>query len=53
MPLKQANLMEPIYNNKMSKSEVDSIWMANEPNLNRFIEQFPKIVLHALELSYG
>ena len=42
MPLKQANLMEPIYNNKMSKAEVDSIWMANEPNLNRFIEQFPK-----------
>lgn len=42
MPLKQANLMGPIYNNKMSKSEVDSIWMANEPNLNRFIEQFPK-----------
>ena len=44
MPLKQANLMGPIYNNKMSKSEVDSIWMANEPNLNRFIEQFPKNV---------
>ena len=42
MPLKQANLMGPIYNNKMSKAEVDSIWMANEPNLNRFIEQFPK-----------
>ena len=42
MPLKQANLMEPIYNNKMSKAEVDSIWMSNEPNLNRFIEQFPK-----------
>ena len=42
MPLKQANLMGPIYNKKMSKAEVDSIWMANEPNLNRFIEQFPK-----------
>ena len=42
MPLKQANLMETIYNNKMSKAEVDSIWMANEPNLNLFIEQFPK-----------
>ena len=42
MPLKQAGLMQPIYDAKMSKATVDSIWQANEPKLNRFIEQFPK-----------
>jgi hypothetical protein len=42
MPLKQAGLMETIYNRKMSSKTVDSIWDINESNLNRFIEQFPK-----------
>ena len=42
MPLKQAGLMETIYNEKMSYKTVDSIWAVNEPNLNRFIDQFPK-----------
>jgi hypothetical protein len=42
MPLKQAGLMETIYNEKMSSKTVDSIWDINESNLNRFIEQFPK-----------
>jgi hexosaminidase len=42
MPLKQAGLMRPIYDAKMPKVTVDSIWQANEPKLNRFIEQFPK-----------
>ena len=42
MPLKQAGLMETIYNEKMSYKTVDSIWAVNESNLNRFIDQFPK-----------
>jgi len=42
MPLKQAGLMGTIYNKKMSPKAVDSVWVANESNLNRFIEQFPK-----------
>ncbi len=58
MPLKQAGLMEPIYNVNMSSKTVDSIWAANEPNLNRFIEQFPKNCVYMrwnyhLAESYG
>ncbi len=58
MPLKQAGLMEPIYNAKMSTKTVDSIWAANEPKLNRFIEQFPKNCVYMrwnyhLAESYG
>ncbi len=42
MPLKQAGLMQPIYDAKMSAKTVDSIWQVNESKLNRFLEQFPK-----------
>jgi hypothetical protein len=42
MPLKQAGLMRPIYDDNMPVKTVDSIWRVNEPKLNRFIEQFPK-----------
>ena len=42
MPLKQAGLMEPIYDPTMSEKTVDSIWAKNEPILGKFIEQFPK-----------
>ena len=42
MPLKQAGLMNPIYDSKMSKEAVDSIWQKNEPILNRFLKKFPK-----------
>ena len=42
MPLKQAGLMKPIYDAKMAEETVDSIWQANEPKLNQFLEQFPK-----------
>ena len=42
MLLKQADLMEPIYDLNMSLEKVDSIWKANEPKLNAFIESFPK-----------
>jgi hexosaminidase len=58
MPLKQAGLMNPIYNSKMSVQTVDSIWSVNEPKLNRFIEQFPKNCVYMrwnyhLAESYG
>ena len=42
MPLKQAGLMQPIYNSEMDPATVDSIWEVNEPKLNKFIIQFPK-----------
>lgn len=42
MPLKQAGLMQPIYNSEMDPATVDSIWEVNEPKLNKFITQFPK-----------
>ncbi len=42
MPLKEADLMRPIYNTSISEAAVDSIWQANEPKLNAFLEKFPK-----------
>jgi len=42
MPLKQAGLMKPIYDKEMPPATVDSIWKINEPQLNKFINQFPK-----------
>ncbi len=42
MPLKQAGLMQPIYNSEMDPATVDSIWEVNEPKLNKFITKFPK-----------
>ena len=42
MPLKEAGLMSPIYDSKISEQTVDSIWAKNELNLNQFITQFPK-----------
>ena len=42
MPLKEAGLMSPIYDSKMSEQTVDSIWAKNELKLNQFIKQFPK-----------
>ena len=42
MPLKQAGLMQPIYDTVMDPATVDSVWEVNEPKLNKFITQFPK-----------
>lgn len=42
MPLKEADVMSPIYNTSISKAAVDSIWKVNEPKLNAFLEKFPK-----------
>ena len=58
MPLKQAGLMNPIYDAKMKPETVDSIWSVNEPQLNKFLEQFPKNCVYMrwnyhLAESYG
>jgi len=42
MPLKEAGLMSPIYDTSISDAQVDSIWKANEPKLNAFLDKFPK-----------
>ena len=42
MPLKEAALMDPIYNTSISNAKVDSIWNANEHKLNAFLDRFPK-----------
>ncbi len=42
MPLKNAGVYNSIYNGKLSGAQVDSIWSANEQNLNKYIDLFPK-----------
>ncbi len=42
MPLKNAEVYRSIYDSKLTKAQVDSIWFANEPNLNKYIDMFPK-----------
>nr|WP_287938137.1 family 20 glycosylhydrolase [Algoriphagus sp.] len=42
MPLKNAEVYRSIYDSKLTKAQVDSIWSANEPNLNKYIDLFPK-----------
>jgi hexosaminidase len=42
MPLKNAEVYRSIYDSKLTATQVDSIWSANEPNLNKYIDLFPK-----------
>ncbi len=42
MPLKEAGLMDPIYDTSISEGEVDSIWKLNESKLNTFLDKFPR-----------
>lgn len=42
MPLKNAGVYNSIFNRKLSEAEVDSIWTVNEPNLNKYVDMFPK-----------
>lgn len=42
MPLQNAGVYQSIYDNKLTKNQVDSIWQANEPNLTKYIDLFPK-----------
>ena len=42
MPLKHAGVYNPMFDDKISKKEVDEIWNKNEINLMNFIGKFPK-----------
>jgi hypothetical protein len=42
MPLKHAGVYKPMFNTKLSKEEVDSIWKENEHRLYEFLDKFPK-----------
>ena len=42
MPLKNAEVYRSIYDSKLTAAQVDSIWTVNEPNLNKYIDMFPK-----------
>jgi len=42
MPLKHAEVYRPMFDTKISETAVDSIWNANESNLTKLLDQFPK-----------
>ncbi|MFT7249562.1 MAG: hexosaminidase [Arcticibacterium sp.] len=42
MPLKQANVYDPMFRPEMSKEEVDRVWAENEHKLTAFLDLFPK-----------
>lgn len=42
MPLRQADVYEPMFRPNMTEKEVDSIWAKNEHKLTSFLDQFPK-----------
>jgi hexosaminidase len=42
MPLQNAGVYRSIYDRKLTAVQVDSIWSVNEPNLNKYIDMFPK-----------
>lgn len=42
MPLKNAGVYGSIFNRNLSEAQVDSIWTVNEPNLNKYVDMFPK-----------
>ncbi|WP_420601591.1 family 20 glycosylhydrolase [Flagellimonas sp.] len=42
MPLKHADVYNPMFNTEISKQEVDKIWEENEHKLVEFLDQFPK-----------
>ncbi|EAR02834.1 glycoside hydrolase family 20 zincin-like fold domain-containing protein [Maribacter sp. HTCC2170] len=42
MPLRQADVYEPMFRPNMTKREVDSIWSQNEHKLTSFLDKFPK-----------
>jgi len=42
MPLKNAGVYNSIFNRELTAVQVDSIWAENEPNLNKYVDMFPK-----------
>lgn len=42
MPIKYAGLYRPMFDNRFSREEIDSMWAANEHLLAESLDQFPK-----------
>ena len=42
MPLKLADVYNPMFNLDLSQKEVDSIWATNEHKLSKYLDMFPK-----------
>ncbi|MFD0799667.1 beta-N-acetylhexosaminidase [Maribacter chungangensis] len=42
MPLKQADVYDPMFEPELTQQEVDSIWAKNEHKLTAFLDRFPK-----------
>ncbi|WP_035464766.1 beta-N-acetylhexosaminidase [Algoriphagus vanfongensis] len=42
MPLKNAGVYQSMFNEKLTESQVDSIWTKQEPELNKYVDMFPK-----------
>ncbi|RAI89338.1 beta-N-acetylhexosaminidase [Algoriphagus yeomjeoni] len=42
MPLKNAGVYNSIFNRDLTDAQIDSIWTVNEPNLNTYVDMFPK-----------
>ncbi|WP_268036350.1 family 20 glycosylhydrolase [Algoriphagus sp. PAP.12] len=42
MPLKNAGVYQSIFNGNLTESQVDSIWTKHEPELNKYVDMFPK-----------
>ena len=42
MPIKYAGLYSPMFDTKMSRNEVDSLWSGNEHKLLEYLDLFPK-----------
>jgi len=42
MPLKYAELYNPMFDTRFTKRQVDSIWKKNGPRLEEYLEEFPK-----------
>ncbi len=42
MPLKQADVYDPMFKPEMTQKEVDSVWNENEHKLTAFLDKFPK-----------
>ena len=42
MPLKQAEVYDPMFRPGMTQKEVDSVWAQNEHKLLEFLDEFPK-----------
>lgn len=42
MPLKNAGVYQSMFNSNLTEAQVDSIWNKHEPELNKYVDMFPK-----------